>query len=326
MRSAIIILGATILHGCADSSSASKSPEPDTSADGRAPARELTRIPGTAFALAPPPGFVLADEFSGFADMQTGSSLMVEAIPGPFAQVGRGFSDPKTLETQAMVVIERQDLRHGDMDGMLLRVDQRVQGVKAQKWIWMFGDGQASAFVMGTCVQSDCKEQLEVLKKAMLTVAWDRSADPDAEEALGYTLAEMADLQVGGRMQKMLTLTPDGRAQIDEASPILFIIGPALGSGHLADREAFARQRFTQLPLENITLEMLEPATIDGMDGFALVGTGTTSFGADVFVFSAIVFEENNYWIAMGYAPRSAREEWLPKFRRVAEGLRRDAG
>ena len=56
------------------------------------PGLAAERIPGTQVTLAAPEHFMASADFAGYANEQTGASLMVTEIPGPYAEVMKGMT------------------------------------------------------------------------------------------------------------------------------------------------------------------------------------------------------------------------------------------
>jgi len=61
-------------------------------------APSLVAFPEVGVAMPQPPGFEKAEDFYGFQQPSTGASVMVLAIPGPFAEVTQGFTKTALAE------------------------------------------------------------------------------------------------------------------------------------------------------------------------------------------------------------------------------------
>ena len=98
-------------------SAAPPTPRQDAATDSRLTPAHV-RVPGTRVFLVPPRALRFPPAASrGISTSRTGSSLMVTAVPGPYAELVAGFDDEQALRRQGMVLIEREDAPMGDADG-----------------------------------------------------------------------------------------------------------------------------------------------------------------------------------------------------------------
>ena len=112
--------------------------------------------------------------------------------------------------------------------------------------------------------------------------------------------------------------------EVDARSDVSFMFGPAMGSGPIENREAFARQRMATLPYEDLVIDTVEALTVDGLEGLIVLAEAKEPAGPQVFVFGVFLFEATNYWIGVGTAPVEQRASVLPLFRRIAASLERE--
>jgi len=291
-------------------------------ADPPAPRKDLVAIPTTRVRLRPPLGYLPAAEFAGFVHGPSKSSVMVVEIPGPYSQVAGSFADPKRLEAQAMELVGQEPRGNGPHPGVLLRVTQTAQGVVVEKWIWVFGTEEACAMVMGTCFDESF---LPELRASVVTAQWDPTAEPAEDEGPGFTLGFTGDLQVWQRMGGTVAYTLDGKPDAKGEGKPMFSIGPALGAGGVADREAFARARIENLPLGEVIVEESETIEIDGLEGIAMVARAADpKTGRTIVAYQALLFEPSNYWIAVGLCRGELESQYLPVFREMVASFRRE--
>jgi hypothetical protein len=52
-------------------------------------------VRGTQVLLAPPTGFAPARRYSGFGSNETGASILVIELPGPYAEVAKGMTEQR---------------------------------------------------------------------------------------------------------------------------------------------------------------------------------------------------------------------------------------
>lgn len=286
-----------------------------------APARnDLVAVPGTRVRLRPPVGFLPARDFAGFLDEGTKASILVTEFPAPYAEVVAGFTDRNALGEQGIQVEGLEARGNGAYPGTLVRTRQAAQGVVALKWIWIFGTDKATAMVMATGFD---EADLAVLKAALLTTAWDPEATPAGAEGQRFELGFTGDFAVWRRMGGTVAYTLGGGALEGPGAP-LFTIGPALGAGAIDDREAFARSRAEALPLDEVAVEGVTAIEVDGLPGVALNARGEdVQNGRTIAIYQAILFEPDNYWIAVGMCGDDLAAGHTPVFREMVASFRR---
>jgi hypothetical protein len=115
---------------------------------------QLVPVPGTLVALAPPQGFTLSREFSGFENKRGGSSITVEEMPpNTAADITAAFSSPKGVSTRfasqgvRITRIDRVGLESGDAP--LAVGEQSFKGSEFVKYMALLGgrDGKNTVLI-----------------------------------------------------------------------------------------------------------------------------------------------------------------------------------
>lgn len=78
-------------------------------------------------------------------------------------------------------------------------------------------------------------------------------------------------------------------------------------------------------PIKGLKVDKVSPTSIDGLDGYELLATGERKSGTRISVFSVLLFEEANYWIALGTAPLAQRDAAVDRFTKIINSLQRGA-
>ena len=106
-------------------------------------------INGTKISMVPPDGFTNAVNFSGFQQNESGASIMVLDLPGPFSEVSKGFTE-EGLQSQGMALNTIEKLRFNGLQAFLLTVEQSAYGNTYKKHILTFGTEKESIIINGT--------------------------------------------------------------------------------------------------------------------------------------------------------------------------------
>ncbi|NEQ53309.1 MAG: hypothetical protein F6K11_24770 [Leptolyngbya sp. SIO3F4] len=125
---------------------------------GRAQAAPIV-IPGTSVSLDPPPGFTVAENFSGLENSQNGSSITINELPlEAYEQISTIFSTEETateaLLRQGIAIEEYTVLDVGEAQVPLLRGTQQAAGGAVTKYLTLF-KGEATILVTFNIIDPD---------------------------------------------------------------------------------------------------------------------------------------------------------------------------
>src|SRR5215468_10554391 len=67
------------------------------------------KVPGTKVSLVPPDGLKPSDQFPGFLDEETSSSIMITELPAPYSEMANGFTK-EALGARGMNLFSRKDI------------------------------------------------------------------------------------------------------------------------------------------------------------------------------------------------------------------------
>lgn len=281
-------------------------------------------VAGTRITLQPPEGFVAADRFPGFANQESGSSIMVTEVPAPFSQITAGFTREQ-MAPRGMTLRGSEPLTVDGRQGMLLSITQSARGVAFDKWILAFGDDSTAVLVTGTYPQARAGELGEPIKQAVLSARLRTAGPADRFEGLGFRIAEGSRLRIATRMGNLLLLNETGTLpNAVPGSPVL-VVGSSFSEVDLADLEAFSRRRATQIAtLSGVSNFSGGPITIDGAAAYELFADAVNSDdGKPLKVYQVVIAEGNHYILVQGFAGEERAADFIPEFQSIARTLRR---
>ncbi|MEL6779969.1 MAG: hypothetical protein AAFO06_22260 [Cyanobacteria bacterium J06597_16] len=125
---------------------------------------ERVLIPGTSVSLSPPPGFVLSDQFSGFVNPDSFSSIvLVEMPPEAYSDLAAIFSDTPaaideafaergiTIETESVSTLSVQE---GAIPWVI--ATQFADGIRVKKYFGLLGkDGESTQLLTVNVIEPD---------------------------------------------------------------------------------------------------------------------------------------------------------------------------
>ncbi len=138
------------------------------------------RVPGTKVTLDPPKGFAMSTQFPGYMMAETGASIMVSQIPGPIAEVAKGFTK-EGLAKNGMNLLATKTVTTKTGKTTLYHVAQSARGTDYLKWIIAFGNEKETVLVVATFPRNVADEWSEKLRTSVVGARWDTSAAVDAQ-------------------------------------------------------------------------------------------------------------------------------------------------
>lgn len=280
------------------------------------------RVVGTAVELEPPPGFETQDRYPGFTHPESGSSILVTEIPGPYSGVTGGFT-AEGLATRGMRLLSREELPQAAHRGLLVALEHPADGVVWRKWIRAFGDEDGTTVVVATYPAAEAAQLADVLRRAVLS-ARPTKAPADRDEGLMFSVDESAELVVIHRAGNLLMLAPPG-TQIPVGNDVpKLIVGSSIAPTVGASLAHFARDRARHIEgVAGLEIVSQEALSVDDYPADEITAKGTDpDSGEALGVYQLVLDEGGDYHIAIGLVALGQLEAHLPAFRRVARSLR----
>ena len=282
------------------------------------------QIPGTKFFIVPPTGFVAATSFQGFQQINSGASILVIEIPGPFSESIKGFTE-QGLKTRGMVLQMQEEINLNGYQGLLLTAEQFAHGTNYSKYILVFGDSNATYMVNGTFPE-EFEELEKDVRESILSVVYESELMVDPLSAVAFTVdTRNTKLNFAKNLTGTLIYTVDGEVPTASNDKTSFIVGHSLVNIHTIDKKLTALNRIKRMPYTDLEIDESEITSIDidGISGYEIIGEGLEkSNGAKELVYQVMLFTDDGYYILLG-TTKSDFEENLQLFRKVARSFRR---
>jgi hypothetical protein len=282
------------------------------------------QIAGTKFFLIPPTGFIPATNFQGFQQMNSGASILVMEIPGPFTESTKGFNE-QGLKTQGVVLKKKEEMKVNGTQGLFLTTEQFAYGTNYSKYILVFGDSKATYMVNGT-FPKEVTELDKDIRESMLSVVYESGLTVDPLSTVSFTVdTENTKLKFGKSMTGMLLYTVDGKVPTESTDKTSFIVGLSLANVQTVDKKLTAINRIKRMPYSDLKIDenKIHEIEIDGISGYEIVGEGLDkSNGTKELVYQVMLFTDNGYYIIVG-TTKNEFEQNLELFKKVARTLKR---
>ena len=282
-------------------------------------------LPGSRVKLNRPTGFEKADSFSGFQKADAGASIMVSEIPAPYKICVSGFTNEEKMAERGMKLLTKTDNKVGQLEGLLVEVQQHAMGKEFHKWILVFGDATFAEVVTATFPQDKANELSEPMKKAVLSAVFDSTAAaPLQQKDLGFEVSNVPGLKLAARVQNAIVFNATGELPKEKLdyTPTAFVAAQSFSIGKLeiSDRADYARKRLKGSP-EISAPEIVADGEISiaRLPGREILATAKSKSNEDVFIYQVMLFSDGGYYILRGDCLLANRKAQEPIFRSIAK-------
>ncbi|KQS92772.1 hypothetical protein [Chryseobacterium sp. Leaf394] len=278
------------------------------------------KVSGTKCSLVPPSGFVVATNFSGFQNTETGASIMINELPAPYQSLIDGFT-AEALKSRGMNLIKKHPINFNGSEATLLDLTQLANGTNYIKQMLVFGDTKGTVLINGIYPEAS-KAIEEKIKDALLSTVCNNSQNDNPLEAATFTIdIKDTDFKLIKYMSGSLLYSTDGIMPTEKPT---LIVGNSLAKVPTQNQKKYAEERLKKLPRgEHNTIKEIKEIIIDNLKGYEIVAYGKTKDDKVELVYLVMLFNENgDYYIIVGQS-REDFEKYLESFKKIAKTFRR---
>ena len=261
---------------------------------------EHINIEGTKISLIPPNGFIKATNFSGLQQNQSGSTIMVLDIPGPFSETSKGLTK-EGFSSQGVEVKEIKNLILNNLPAIFVTGEQNANGNAYTKYVLCFGTENETIMVNGA-IPNNLKEIANEVKSSILTSFYEADKKINPFDVVGYSIDfTNSKLQFAKSVSNSLIFTTDGVVPTKSTDKTSLIIAKSFSTIDIQDRKLFCLNRLKQLPVEITKIETTTEISIDGISGHEIIAIGKNKkLNSDEKICQIILFSDNLYYIFYG--------------------------
>lgn len=284
---------------------------------------ERVAVAGTKVSMTPPPDFEPAQQFPGFQQIETGSSIVVTEVAGaPFSEI-RGAMTRENMATQGMKLLSLDDVRIAGSDGVLLAITQTVFDITYRKWLGTFGTAEGTVVVTATFPAAASEAVVDAMKAAVLSVEWNPTANVGRLDGLQFRITETATLKIARRMANLIALTRHGQPGSTDATEPLLVVGSSLGAVPIDNLETFARSRLAQTSQVTGLRDIRGASTVVGaLPAYEITAAASdVRSGAPITVYQLMLLRDDVYYLVLGLVGEASASQFLPEFKAVAHSL-----
>lgn len=255
---------------------------------------------GTKLSLVPPESFVEAENFLGLQHTESGSSIMLLNIPGPYSSVAAGINKQNMLR-QGVEMTELTHLFFNGLPAMFIRGKQKAYGQSYIKYVLIFGSEEETILINGVFPKKE-KVIGQAIERSMRSTFYEPNREIDPFEALDY-LVDVAgtNLQFATAASNALLFTVDGLVPTLSEDKTNLVVAKSFSSAFTTNYEQCALDRLYQMPLSIDTIEYTRPISIDGLDGYEILATAKDEETEEVEqIYQVMLFSEDIYYLFLG--------------------------
>lgn len=261
---------------------------------------EHINIEGTKISLIPPDGFIKATNFLGLQQNQSGSTIMVLDIPGPFSETSKGLTKEGFL-SQGVEVTEIENLTLNNLPAILVTGEQNAYGNIYTKYVLCFGT-ETETIMINCAIPNNLNEIANAVKNSILSSFYEVDKKINPFEIVDYSIdLTKSKLQFAKSASNSLIFTTDGIIPTKSTDKTSLIIAKSFSKTDIEDRKLFCLNRLKQLPVEITKIETTTEISIDGILGYEIIASAKDKkTSANEKVCQVILFSDNLYYILFG--------------------------
>jgi len=295
-----------------------------------APARAqpATTPPGSAFGLAPPPGFAVDPAFTGFADpARPGTSIVLSEMPArAYARIEQGLT-AEALARNGITLATREDFATPVGTGLLITATQRVEAPILAKWMLVVpaaaGTETATGLVVATIPLPDAATAADAptdaaIRAAFATLAFTPLSLEQKRDALPFRIADGPTLKLGQTLSGSgAVLTLDGRSD-GPGAPMLAIAYAPGAAVPLGERATAALVLSRQL---GGLSEVRRSPPAESGDTLRIDGTGRSRDGTAMRFIQWVAFLPDGHLRILAMADEDRFGPVAAEFETIAAGV-----
>jgi len=261
---------------------------------------EHHNIKGTKISLIPPKGFTDGLNFLGLQQTESGSSIMILDIPGPYSETSVGITKENLL-SKGVEVRKIENLTINELPALFVTGIQNAYGNIYTKIILVFGTDKETIMINGVYPEN-LKMIGDEIKKSMLTVIYEADKKLNPFDALDYTIdVSETKLKFGKSMSNALIFSVDGQVPTASSDKTNLIVTKSFSQISTEDKKLFCINRLKQTPIEIENIEYTNEITIDGVSGYEIYAKGKSKKSGEIEnIYQVILFSDKLYYILFG--------------------------
>jgi len=283
---------------------------------------EHKNIKGTKISLIPPKGFINGINFLGLQQAESGSSIMILDMPGPYSAISAGINKENLL-SKGIELSKMQKLEVNGLPAIFITGTQNSNGTIYTKFIFVFGTESETIMINGAYPENLKKVGNEI-RKSMLTVFYEADKKINPFDALDYTIdVSNTKLKFGKSMSNLLMFSVDGQVPTSSSDKTNLIVAKSFSQITTEDKKLFCINRLKQTPIDITSIEYTNEITIDEVSGYEIIAKAKNKkTGESENIYQVILFSDKLYYILFG-STNDETDKSIDEIRRAIKTFKR---
>lgn len=215
----------------------------------KADAAELVSIPGTSLALSPPEGFVLSEQFSGFINPDTRSSIVLTELPPEaypelaalFSAAPDAIAEAFASRGIALQVEAVSNISAGDAQAPFVEGTQSAGGLQVRKYFTLLS-GERTILLTFNVIEGDPLSKAAVVETVRSVNLASAASLQESLASLPFTFQTAPPFQVVQTLAgSSVLLSPSGEPDASGTEPFI-VIASSVSPVETFDLAAFSSQ------------------------------------------------------------------------------------
>jgi hypothetical protein len=282
--------------------------------------------PASRIGLIPPQDMTLSKRFSGFENEERAAVITFAEMPaGAFDQLSSGLTKD-VLRKQGLELKSLENVKLGSNPGILVSGTMTKPNM-GRKWLLLVKDDAMTGLVVAQVHGGQDGYSDEQIRSALTSVAL--RDDVSLEEqvaALPFRVGEKAGFRPVRVIAGTSVLFTDGpKDTITAVEQPIMILGASLQPppSSAEQRKQFAQAAlYANQVLKDIRIERSDSFRLKGYDWHEIVARAVEAeSGQPIVVMQSIRFDADRYVRMVGLTREEQRDQNLPRFRAIADGV-----
>ncbi len=270
-----------------------------------------------AITIEPPAGFTESQNFTGFEQLETFTTIVISENEQPFssaiaAQLGQNL---QTLESQNVTI--------GTKEGILLKIEKNQSNTTFHQWLLLFGDQLGHVKVVASYPATMSKAIGPILKQTLLGIKPNRITKEQLFQNLPFHVkGDISPLVYQTRTANSVVMI--NKAPYDEASsyPPTYIISHDEMPKPIEDIIAFAQDKLNNKLFAVTKILTQKPITIAGVRSYLITAQAKhKKTGAPVLFYQTVSVNDSRYLIVQAIAPIAEQNFYLSLFNHITNSI-----
>lgn len=265
-----------------------------------------------------PTGFAIAQNFSGFINPQTFTTIRYKETVIP-------FSEAKNTLLQSLENIEEQHpINVSGRPGLLVRYNDTIEDNQFELWTLLFGDKISTIAVTASYPKTTADKIASKMLDTLKTTRWLRLASEQIFTGLPFVVDQSEDLKITQRNINAIIMM-DKTPYDPQKAFAPFIVLSVGSTDHALDAIAtFSRQLLKAERLEdNIEILKQQAVSISGIQGFEITASATDKItGKPVKMLQTVIYQKHRYLLIQAIVESRQTERFWPQFKAVINSVK----